>query len=73
MENLKTLTYSVNENTSLNLYVSLETQRVWFTINDLALIFKKDRSAIGKQIRMLIKNGDLICPDVAQTLPRCCT
>ena len=48
-----------NDDIELDVNFSSEENTVWLSKDDMAILFKKDRSVIGKYARSMIKNGDV--------------
>ena len=58
MKNLKTMTF-VDGEFSMDINISVEEKTVWMTANDMAVMFKRDRTAICRQIQNIRKNNAL--------------
>lgn len=74
MKNIKIIHYQTHNNAAiLDINISIEEQKAWLTINDLALLFNKDRSVLVRQIKKLEKEGGSPCTVHAQFMHRSAT
>jgi len=53
----KYLTYKKEDGTCMDIRVSNEDNECWLTESEIALLYSKDRSSIGKHIRSIIKEN----------------
>lgn len=53
----------------IKLDVRLENETVWLSIDEMSHLFGRDISVIGKHIRNIFKEGELIKDSVWQNLP----
>ena len=60
-----------NPDDSIKLDVLMEKETVWLTINQLALLFDRDRTVIGRHIKNIFSEGELdsslVCAKFAHT------
>ena len=58
MEELQTIKYVTN-NVELNIKIDYEEETVWLTTDQIAILFDKDRSVIGKHIKKIYQENEL--------------
>lgn len=61
--------YNLDDSIKLNVWMTKET--VWLTIRQLALLFNRDRTVIGRHIKNIFSEGELdpslVCAKFAHT------
>ncbi|MBQ0007507.1 MAG: virulence protein RhuM/Fic/DOC family protein [bacterium] len=62
--NGSTIVMYTNEDGVTNLDVRLENETVWLSVEQMAQLFNRDRSVIGKHIRNVFREGELIKEEV---------
>ena len=58
MEKGEIILYQPNE--TIKLEVRLNQETVWLSIDEMAILFDRDKSVIGKHIRNIIKEEELL-------------
>ncbi len=69
MENNSQIVLFEDENIKLQVPVSPEQETVWLTLDQMASLFEKDRSVIGRHVRNIFKEGELDENTSGQILP----
>lgn len=67
MEKGEVVLYQPDATTRLE--VRLEEETVWLSIDEMSLLFNRDKSVIGKHIRNIFKEEELYKESVGQNLP----
>ena len=57
MEKGEVILYQPNE--TIKLEVKLDQETVWLSIDEMAILFERDKSVIGKHIRNIFKEEEL--------------
>ena len=60
MTNEKEIVLFETEDKNIVLPVTIENESVWLSIDQMAELFQRDRSVIGKHIRNIFKEGELV-------------
>ena len=68
MPNSNILMY-ITEDGLTKIEATFENDTVWLSIDQMAELFQRDRSVIGKHIRNIFKEGELIKNQFGQNLP----
>lgn len=60
MENKGEVVIYQTEDGLTKLEVNLQDETVWLSIDQMAELFQRDRSVIGKHVRNIFKEGELV-------------
>ena len=61
--------YQPDESISLHVKIDGAFKTVWLSLDQMAELFGRDRSVIGKHVRTIFKEGELQKESVGQNLP----
>ena len=67
--NSQIVLYQPNETISIEVKLDVEYDTVWLSIDQMAQLFGRDKSVIGKHVRAVFKDGELQKDSVWQNLP----
>ena len=48
-----------NDGVELEVNVSLEEETVWLSLNEISLLFERDKSVVSKHIKKIFEEGEL--------------